>query len=187
MAHIIEFDNYNINLTEEAALIKPIRDIWNADKSKNKEKALQQLSVIYFLTDPRSSYKYILNEDERLKDIISQEGLPKDFKIDHKLELAMEEYKKHIITTSFLLLQDTKMAVDKVREFLRKVNLNLLDDKGKPVYTINSITTTIKQIPQLAKDLVEAERTITKEIEEQGRARGGNEALTLFDNGITID
>ena len=38
--HIIEFDNYNINLTEEAALIKPIRDIWNADKSKNKEKAL---------------------------------------------------------------------------------------------------------------------------------------------------
>ena len=53
--------------------------------------------------------------------------------------------------------------------------------------TPKAITTTIKQIPQLAKDLVEAERTITKEIEEQGRARGGNEALTLFDNGITID
>jgi len=38
--HIVEFDNYNISLTEEAALIKPIRDIWNADKTKTKDKAL---------------------------------------------------------------------------------------------------------------------------------------------------
>lgn len=185
--HIVEFDSYNINLTEEAALIKPLRDIWNSDKSKTKEKALQKLSVIYFLVDPRSTYNYILDEKERLKEIIRQEGLPEDFKLDAELTRAIEEYQKHIITTSFLLLQDTKTAVNKVREFLRTVDLNLLDDKGKPVYTINSITTTIKQIPQLAKDLVEAERTITKEIEEQGRARGGNDAMTLFDNGINLD
>lgn len=185
--HIVEFDNYNISLTEEAALIKPIRDIWNADKTKTKDKALQQFSVIYFLADPRSSYNYILDDKERLKEIIRQEGLSEDFKIDIKLKNAIDEYRKHVTTTSFLLLQDTKTAVDKVREFLRNVDLYATDDKGKPLYTINSITTTIKQVPQLAKDLVEAERTITKEIEEQGRARGGSEAMTLFDSGINLD
>lgn len=92
-------------------------------------------------------------------------------------------YKKHVITSSYLLLQDTRIAIDKVREFLRNVDLNATDDKGKPLYTINSITTAIKQIPALAKDLQEAERIISKEIEEEGRARGGF-TKKLFEDGI---
>lgn len=183
--HIIEYNNFNIELTQEAFLIKPIRDLYNKDKSKNKEKFLQQMSILYFYVDPRSTYNYIIDDEDRLKAIIEQEGLPADFKITDDLSRAIEEYKKHIITTSFLLLQDTKIAVDKVREFLREVDLTAKDDKGKPLYTINSITQTIKQIPQLSKDLLEAEKIVSKEIEEQGRARGGNNK-TLFDDGISI-
>lgn len=183
--HIIEYNNFNIEPTQEALLIKPIRDLYFADKSENKEKFLQQMSIIYFLVDPRSSYNYILDEGERLNEIIIQEGLPKDFKITKKLQAAIDEYKKHIITTSYLLLQDTKIAIDKVRTFLRQVDLTEVDEKGKPLYTVNSITQAIKQIPQLAKDIVEAEKIITKEIEEQGRARGGNNK-TIFDDGIKL-
>lgn len=184
--HVIEYNNYTIEPTQEAFLIKPIRDLYNKDKSKNKDKFMQQLSVIYFYTDPRSTYNYILDDDERLKAIIEQEGLPSDFKLTPDLINAIGEYKKHIITTSFLLLQDTKIAVDKVRQFLREVDLTAVDDKGKPLYTINSITQTIKQIPQLSKDLLEAEKIVSKEIEEQGRARGGNDNKSLFDDGISI-
>ena len=73
-----------------------------------------------------------------------------------------------------------------MREFLRDVDLNKTDDKGKPVYTIQSVTTAIRQIPQLAKDVLEAEKAIAKEIEEQGRARGGNENLHVMENGIDL-
>lgn len=183
--HIIEYNNYNIEPTQEAFLIKPIRDLYNADKSKTKEKFMQQMSIMYFLADPRSSYTYITDEDERLKEILIQEGLPADFKIDKKLQEAIEIYKKHITTTSQLLLEDTRFAIDKLRKFLREVDLQDVDDKGKPVYTVNSITQAIKQIPQLAKDIAEAERAVAKEIEEQGRARGGNNK-TLFDDGINF-
>ena len=182
--HIINYENYEITLTEEAFYIKPIRDLFNADRTKGKEKFLQQMSIIYFLVDPRSSYSYIIDDNERFEEIKIQEGLPKDFKIDKKLQDAIDIYKKHIITTSYLLLQDTKTAVDKVREFLREVDLFAVDDKGKPMYTIQSITAAIKQIPQLAKDLVEAEKMIAKEIEESGRARGGNERKKLFEDGV---
>ena len=183
--HIIEYNNYTIEPTQEAFLIKPIRDLFNKDKSKTKEKFLQQMSVLYFYADPRSTYNYIIDDEERLKAIIEQEGLPEDFKITEDLDKALQEYKKHTITTSYLLLQDTKIAVDKVRQFLREVNLNETDDKGKPLYTINSITQAIKQIPQLSKDLLEAEKIVSKEIEEQGRARGGNNK-TLFEDGISF-
>lgn len=183
--HIIEYNNYTIEPTQEAFLIKPIRDLFNKDKSKTKEKFLQQMSVLYFYADPRSTYNYIVDDEERLQAIIEQEGLPKDFKITEDLDKALQEYKKHTITTSYLLLQDTKIAVDKVRQFLREVDLNAQDDKGKPLYTINSITQAIKQIPQLSKDLLEAEKIVSKEIEEQGRARGGNNK-TLFEDGINF-
>ena len=183
--HIIEYDNYQIKPTEEALLIAPIRKIYNADKTKTKEKFMQLMSVLYFYADPRSSYNYITDDNERLKEILIQEGLPSNFKIDSTLQEAIDIYKKHTITSSYLLLQDTKIAIDKVREFLRNLDLGALDDKGKPLYTISSVTQAIKQIPQLSKDIIEAERIVTKEIEEQGRARGVKDK-TLMDDGILI-
>ena len=183
--HILEYNNYQVEPTQEAFLIKPIRELYKADKSKTKDKFMTQMSVIYFLVDPRSSYNYIIDEDERLKAIIEQEGLPSNFKIDKKLQEAIDIYKKHVITTSYLLLQDTKLAIDKVRQFLRDVDLTAVDDKNKPIYTINSVTSAIKQIPQLAKDVIDAEKAITREIEEQGKLRG-TANKTLMDDGILI-
>lgn len=40
-------------------------------------------------------------------------------------------------------------------------------------------------IPKLVKDLTEAEKAVVKEIEEQGRARGGNNKK-LFEDGINL-
>ena len=184
--HILEYTNYEVVPTEEAFLIKPIRELYNADKSKTKEKFMQQMSILYFMVDPRSSHNYIIDSEDRYKAILEQEGLPKDYKIDKKLQAAMDIYKEHTTTSSYLLLQDMKVAIEKVRQFLREVDLNAVDDKGKPLYTINSVTTAIKQIPQLAKDVMEAEKVIAKEIEEQGRARGGNQNKTLFEDGFNF-
>ena len=183
---LIEYINFEIKISDEALLVKPIRLLYNKDRSKNKEQFIRQMSYLYFYADPRSSYNYITNDEERSKAIIAQEGLPKDFKPSEGLEKAISIYRQLTTTTSLLLLQDTRIAVDKVRDFLRNVDLNLLDDKGKPVYTINSITATIKQIPQLAKDLAEAEKLVTKEIEEQGRARGSQGNKTLMDDGVLL-
>lgn len=172
--------------TQEAFMIKPIRKLYNADRTVNKDKFMTAISIIYFYADPRSSYSYILDDDMRLKTVLEEEGLPADFKLNKDMTEAIEAYKKHCITTSSLLLQDTKIAIDKVREFLRNIDLNMTDDKGKPIYTISSVTTAIKQIPQLAKDVLDAEKAVAKEIEEAGVARGGNDSKSLMDDGILL-
>ena len=182
--HLVELVNYEVVPTQECFLIKPIRQLFNADRSKNKERFMQQLSVIYFMADPRSSYNYITDLDERLALIKEQEGLDKSFKIDDKVAEAIEWYKNHTLTTSTLLLEDARAAVDKVRTFLREVDLTKVDDKGKPIYTVNSITTALKQIPQLAKDLKETEKIINMEIEEAGRMRGNENTKAAFEDGI---
>ena len=182
--HIVELVNYEVVPTQECYLIKTIRQLFNADRSKNKEKFLQQLSVIYFMADPRSSYNYITDLDERLALIKEQEGLDVNFKIDDKIKDAIEWYKKHTITTSTLLLDDTRAAVDKVRKFLREVDLDKTDKNGKPLYQVSSITTALKQVPQLAKDLQEVEKTVSKEIEEAGRMRGNEKTKAVFEDGF---
>lgn len=182
--HVLNFEDYQVVPTEECFLIKPIRDLYNKDKTKYKEKFMTQLSVIYFMADPRSTYSYVLNEDERLQMIVEQEGLPTNFTIDKDLQKAIDCYKEHTKTASSLLLESALIAIEKVREFLKNIDLNEVDDKGKPKYTINTITTAIKQLPQLAKDVQEAQKSINNELEEISRARGGNEKLKAFENGI---
>jgi hypothetical protein len=82
-----------------------------------------------------------------------------------------------------MLLEDSIVAVDKVRKFLKDVDLNEVDEKGKPKYTINSITTALSQISKIAKEIVDTERIVAQEIEEAGKIRGNSEK-TLTDDGI---
>lgn len=180
---LIRFEDYQIKIADEALLVKPIRRLFNKDRSVTKERFMQQMSVIYFMADPCSTYMYIVDEVERLRQIIEQEGLPDDFTITGELQDAIDIYRKHCETSSTLLLQDTRVAIDKLREFLRNVDLNEKDDKGKPVFPVNTITSAIKQIPELAKSLAEAEKAVQKEMQEEGRVRGGAEK-SIFEDGI---
>ena len=186
---LLEYIDYQIKVSAEALLIKPIRQLYNSDRYLSKEKFMQQISYLYFMVDPRSTYSYIINEEERAKAIIEQEGLPHDFKPDTRLEEAMEIYKKHTVTESSLLLEDCRVAIDEVRSFLRGFKLDSesnMDDKGRPIYKINDLLTAVSKIPELVKKLSEAEKAVNRDIEEQGRARGNQGSKTLMEDGIFV-
>ena len=168
---LFKYEGYKITISEEALLLKPFKAIWKRDKSLNKEKALSELGFIYFFCDIRSDYQYIVDEEARMASIKEGEGMPEDWAPDSVVLEAMQFYST-FKSTSALLLEDTRYAVDKLRKLLREIDLTQTDDKGKPIYTLNTITATIKQVPSLVKDLDEAERSIAKEIAQSDRVRG---------------
>lgn len=180
--HLIEFQDFNIVPSPEILLIKPFRRLWNADRSERKEKFLQQVSYCYFMIDPRSTYSYITDLDERADEIIKQEGLPEKFQPSEMLKDAMEIYRKHCTTTSSLLLEDTRNTVEKIRTELRNFNISSFEDKDK-VNALKTIASIVSMIPKMVKDLSEAEKTVTQELNETGRVRGRSEK-TLFDDGF---
>ena len=165
-------------------MVRPLRELFNEHTSTGKEFFMQQISYLYFMVDPRSDYQYLVDEDERSKAIIEGEGLPNGWKPDKAITEAMEFYSR-FKPTAALLLEDTRYAVDKLRKLLRDIDLNQLDDKGKPIYTLNSITATIKQVPSLAKDLDEAEKALASEMRSEGKMRGSGEK-TLMDDSLDI-
>ena len=180
---LVKVENYQVQFDDEFLLLKPFRQLYKADKNRDKRGFMDFLTIVYYTYDPRSDYSYIVNEEERLKEVCITNGLEEP-KFSELQKECIALYKKLTTTVSQELLRSTKVAVGKVREFLENINLNATDDKGKPLYTINSVTTAIRQIPQLAKDVMEAERAVAKEIQEQGTARGGNNSKGLMEDGI---
>ena len=168
---LFKYEGYKITISEEALLLKPFKAIWKRDKSLNKEKALSELGFIYFFCDIRSDYQCIVDEEARMASIKEGEGMPEEWTPDSVVLEAMQFYST-FKSTSALLLEDTRYAVDKLRKLLREIDLTQTDDKGKPIYTLNTITATIKQVPSLVKDLDEAERSIAKEIAQSDKVRG---------------
>lgn len=171
---LFKFEGYKITIAPEALALVPFKKIWNRDKTIKKEKAIAELSYIYFMADPRSDYQYIVDDESRKESIKEGEGLPKNWEPDTLVLKALEFYKT-FKPTSALLLEDTRVAVDKLRTLLKEIDLGALDDKGKPIYTLNTITATIKQIPSLVKDLNDAEAAIAKEIAQSNKVRGSQE------------
>lgn len=180
---LFKLENYKLNISEEALCIKAFADLWKRDKTKNKSTAILELGLIFFMYDPRSDYMYIVDEEERFTTILEQEGLSSTYTFDKKMEAAVEVYKSLINTPSTLLLEDAKGGMEKVRLFLKDVDLNKIDDKGKPVYQINQITSALKDIPILAQRYEEALKFITLELEENSKIRG-QKTKSMFEDGF---
>lgn len=171
---LFKYEGYKITISEEAFALKPFRQVWQRDRTVNKDKAIMELGYIYFMADPRSDYQIYVDEEQRAKEIKEGEGLDSNWKPDKIVEEAMSFYKK-FQPISALLLEDTRAAVDKLRRKLRDIDLDAIDDKGKPIYTLNTITATIKLVPSLVKDLSEAEKAIAREIIQNDSVRGSQE------------
>ena len=182
---LFRYEAYKVVISEEALALKPFKAIWNRDRTVNKDRAIAELSYVYFMEDPASDYQYLVDREERSNAIIEGEGLGSKWKPDKAVTEAMEFYAS-FKTTSALILEDTRYAANNLRKSLRNINLEDTDDKGRPVYTVASIISAIKQVPQLVKELAEAERAVAKEMAEtNGRVRG-QRAKSIFEDGLDL-
>lgn len=180
MIRLFEYDNYEVKIEPEALLLAPFKELYKRDKNKDKSMAKQELAYIYFMGDPRSDYQYIIDKEVRSDEIIKGLGMPEKWKPDDKVKRALDFYES-FKPISAGLLEDTRVAVNKLRELLRNIDLDERDEKGKPIYVLSSMTQTIKQIPILVKELDEAERTLSKDIAAESKARGSQQKSLLED------
>lgn len=181
---LLQFENYELKVAPEALLIRPIRRLWNQDRSERKEKFYQQMSYLFFMVSPQSTYSYIMDLKERSKAIIEQEGLPKDFKPSELLEEAMRIYKQHTVTVSQEFLDAAMTAAKTVITKLKDPNLlNETDDKGKPINTIKTVTSSLKDAEGVLSTLQALKKKVDQELEDKGKTRGAQE-LTIGDMGM---
>ena len=180
MIRLFKYEGYEVTVEPEALMLAPFKAVYGRDKHRDKSMAKQELAYIYFMGDPRSDYQYLVDPEVRSQEIIKGLGMPENWKPDKVVARALTFYES-FKPISAGLLEDTRYVVEKLRQELRDMDFNERDDKGKPVHTLQSITATLKQIPGLAKDLDEAERTLSKDIIAEAKARGSQSKSLLED------
>ena len=175
MIRLFKYEGYEVIIEPEALMLAPFKALYDRDKSKDKSMAKQELAYLYFMGDPRSDYQYLVDTEVRSEEIIKGLGMPKDWKPDEVVNRALTFYES-FKPISAGLLEDTRLFVNKYREKLRDLNFEDLE-----VRELKEIGAIIKQIPALAKDLDEAERTLSKDIVAEAKARGSQSKALLED------
>lgn len=176
---LIKIENYELKISDEALLVKPIRKLWNQDRSMGKEQFYKQMAVLFYTYSPASNYSYIIDEKERMEEVLKQEGID-SFKPTPDFKAAVEIYKKLCQTPEALLLQSTYNFIEKSRKTLDDLDYTQIKDAKEQVNTMKTGMSIVALVPKLMKDLSAAKKAVEKEIEEQGKARGSQE-LTVGD------
>ena len=175
-------EGFTVDISPEALALKPFRDIWKRDESKNKDKAMLELGFIFYMLDPRSDYMYLTNEDERMERIKKDQGFDANWQPDKVVKKAMDVVSS-LKPQSALLLEATRRQVNKLIKQMDSMDFDERDDHGKPVYTINTVTAAVDKIPELIEKLNKSQRIVDKDILEQEKIRGTKD-MTLADKNL---
>lgn len=182
---LIEFDGVDFKIADQALFVSPIREMFRADKSRKKETFWKQISYLWFMCDPRSSYMYIIDEKSRAEEVKKQEGLGEGWKPSQLLLDAMDIYKRQSVTTQSLLIDDMRYGLDCIRAMIRQIGTAIQppkeDDENaekkamKLDKALDSLTKAVDKIPDLAKKLADAEKALVKDFATEDKARGNTE------------
>ena len=171
---LFKYEGYEVRIAPEALTLKPFKKLWTRDKSKNKEKATEELSFLYFYCDPRSDYQYIVDDEDRLEAVKEGLGFPEDWKPDAALRTAIAFYGS-FDTNAAKLLRMAAKEIKKVQDTLDTMTPSNYKELKEQI-------SAMKMIPEIASMIQEAEKALNTE-EEYGEARGAVEKA-MFDDGL---
>ncbi len=161
---LLNFENAELIIKPEALAIKAFKVVWDNDKTVDKYKAIQLLSYIYFMYDPRSDYMYLTDDDDRHAKITEDLGFRKNWKITKDVEKAIEVYQQNIQTTSSQILDTSRKIVDRMNKYLLEVDF---DEVG-----IDKVSNVTNRLPDIIEKLQKAEKLVVQELEENEKLRG---------------
>lgn len=155
--------------------LKPYKTIWNRDKSKGKEKAVSELTYVYFMCDYKSYFADITDEEDKHKEICIAVFGKEDYKVDDAIKEAIEFYKKDI-PMSVRVLEDAKVGINKLRQYFVDVDLTDEDEKtGKPKHDASKFSNVLKSLADNIDNLDKLEDKVKRDTQTNNTVRGGRD------------
>jgi len=176
---LFELSNWNVIISEESYMLKPFKVIIDKDKSKNKEVALKELAFLWFYTDIKSDYNYLLNEKEKAEEIKKDLNLDSKWTISEDLKKAIEFYKERTTTVSSVILNNSLFIANKLSNEMRKA----VEEGDLSINDIEKISKGLTQMPNIVASLQKLEQTVLKEINEK-TDKVGSQTKALFEDGL---
>lgn len=184
MAYLFTVQNSAVIPNPEVLMISPFKEILKRDKTKGKTKALKEFAYIEFMsskkqTNPFAGYDENIRE-EKIIERVFDKGYKADKLVKEAIQFIIGLYEENSPSYSFYLA--AKLGAEKVKEFLKNVDLNEIHPKTenrvhKPQDILKTLNETSKVLVTLAdlKKKIESENiTLTRTRGEQVISRYAN-------------
>jgi hypothetical protein len=181
MKYLFEIDSQGaIEFAPQVLSIEPFKTLWK-NRLPNKQLAVDELSLIFFMNDVRSPYMKT-EDSQRLREILL-DIMPDNlkWKPDKIVKDCMEKYKELSRTPSMDSLESAWISQRKIDEFLRNVDLNEKDKNGKLVHNVKQIQMMQKDLPNSIKALQTTQRLVMTEMNEDLELQAGREKAEFED------
>jgi len=181
MKYLFEIDKQGkVEFAPQLLSIKEYKALWN-DRAPNTQLAVDEMSLIFFLTDVRSPYMRT-EESERTIEVL-MDIMPDNlnWKPDKLVLACMEKYKEMSRTPSMDSLESAWIAQRKIDQFLQNINLEERDKNGKPVHNVKQIQMMQKDLPNSIKALQTTQRLVMTEMNEDLELQAGREKAEFED------
>lgn len=175
---MFQFNNGKIIFDPNVLSLPWFKVIWEADKTKEKENAIKELSYIFYLVDHKSPYASY-PEDTRRENIIKDVIKDIKWKESKQVKEAIEKYKEFNTTVSSELLESVKSLVYKLTEYFNSIKF---DKEGDPEFEMKKAEAAQKATASIGKtieSLATLEERVKKEITHKTNVRGG-QSLGMF-------
>jgi len=179
--NLFQLIEYNLHISEEAYALIPFKKLLDNDKSKDKEVAMKELAFIWYLTDIKSDYNYILNPKDKQEEIIKDLNLPKGWKLNKDVQTAIDFYKDRSKTVSSTILENSLFIANTLSNKMRKIVED--DNDMLSIKEIESISSGLSKMPGIVTSLQKLEQTVIKEQSEKS-SNVGSQEKALFEDGL---
>jgi hypothetical protein len=169
---LFDLKNSRVIISPEALVIPEFERLWRRDDSEKKERALKELSYVYFTCDYKSPYLTSMGKD-RVRLVVGKDFM-KDSKYrpDAAMEEAIEKYKDLQVTPSMRLLEASVTTIHNLTNYLEHVDLQERDKNGKPIYKPADVTNSLKSIGGIVESLNKVKEQVEREQTSKGTLRG---------------
>lgn len=175
-------EHKELTLSDELQGLKRFDDLQKAREKQgySEEHLMAELLYVYFMYDLRSEYM-IYTEPERASMIKEEVGLDAMWVVDIYLENFINLYEELRETKISSMLKMTYGLVDKVKDYIDKIDLDEEDKSGKKIYNLKDVVNAANQLTVLGDKLDKMEALNNKQIKENDKMRGGRTKAMLED------
>lgn len=190
MAYLFKIENKIAKPTDEALMVSPFKEIWERDKSKKKEIAIQEFTYMEFMTSALATNPYRGYSDTQKESVVRRDIIkdPK-WKPDKLIKEGMEKIVEFQTNGSsiYTLYLSAVRAKNELEGFFTTFDISEKNERsGNPIYKPRDITNAIQDLDKTIMSLQSLEKKVEEDLFESAKIMG-QKTISKFAETDTIN
>ena len=167
----------------------PFKKLLDRDKSDDKDQATMELLFIHNYCSVGSDYFFLKDKEERKEALKKDLGFPANWEIDKDIQAAIDFYEVRSRTVLTDLYESTVASVAAITDYLSDTAtlLKERDKYGKTITKLSDITSALKSVKVIMKDVEDTYRNAVKEAKEITDRNIGKQQFNTFEEGLEYE